>query len=220
MACLRGSCLGVMPEHALSRLAAASRVERYEQETLVHPARVPLNWLRLVVTGQVHLVARRQDGDEVNLSDFGPGTWATWLACFMSAPTEHDFYAAGDSCVIAVPVALVREQCAEHPAVYPLIIEEIGSRMRLLMAWAGQSVMAAPEQRMAKLICLSLHAQGQRGQFGSLKTTQARLAKLARCSRQSANALISQLEARGLIRQAYGTIEVDDVNALWAFSGD
>jgi CRP/FNR family transcriptional regulator, cyclic AMP receptor protein len=218
MACLRATRLGTLPEPALARLVAASRVERFERETLLHPAHTPLDWLRLVVTGQIHIVARRQEGDEVSLADIGPGAWATWLACFMRSPTEHDFYSSADACFIAVPTALVRTLCDEHPAVYPLIIEEIGMRMRLLMAWTGQSVMAAPEQRMAKLICLLLQAQGPQGNGGALRTTQARLAKLARCSRQSANTLVNQLEARGLIRQAYGSIEIDDLRALWAFS--
>ena len=220
MACLKATRLGALPEPALARLVAASRVERCERETLLHPAHTPLDWLRLVVTGYIHIVARRQEGDEVSLADIGPGAWATWLACFMRSPTEHDFYSSADACFIAVPTALVRTLCDEHPAVYPLIIEEIGMRTRLLMAWTGQSVMAAPEQRMAKLICLLLQAQGLQGTSGSLKTTQARLAKLARCSRQSANTLVNQLEARGLIRQAYGSIEIDDVRALWAFSED
>jgi CRP-like cAMP-binding protein len=99
------------------------------------------------------------------------------------------------------------------------VIESIGVRMRLLMEWTGQSVMLAPEQRMAKLLHVLARVRGAvDGNRAVLPITQAQLARLARCSRQSANLLLRALERRALIRSAYGRYEIDDMTALDAFT--
>ena len=203
-------------EDVLSDLCACARVEQFEVATLLNAANQPLEWLRLVVQGHIEIVVRRASGAEVAIADMGPGTWATWLACFV--PPDHDFYSSASACYIALPTRVVREVCFAHPALYPRIIGAIGVRMRQLMEWTGQSVLMSPEQRMAKLIHLMARTQGIAGNAGTLHATQARLAQLARCSRQSANLLLGALENRGLIRQAYGRFESDDLVRLAVFS--
>jgi CRP-like cAMP-binding protein len=118
-----------------------------------------------------------------------------------------------------LPVSLVRAVVHQHPDVYVRVIESIGVRMRLLMEWTGQSVMLAPEQRMAKLLHVLARVRGAvDGNRAVLPITQAQLARLARCSRQSANLLLRALERRALIRSAYGRYEIDDMTALDAFT--
>ena len=90
--------------------------------------------------------------------------------------------------------------------------------MRLLMEWSGQSVLLGPEQRMAKLLHLLARAHGVNGSGGLVPVTQARLAQIARCSRQTANQLIGALEQRGLVGTGYGRFEIPDMAALDAFS--
>jgi len=204
----------------LDELVVHARVERYEVPTLLNAAGTPLQWLRLVVEGHIEIVARRASGREVSVSDVGPGAWATWLPCFIAAPPEHDFYSSASSCFIALPVAEVRRFCEQHPQMYPLVIGEIGQRLRLLMEWTGQSVLIGPEQRMAKLIHILARDQKIKTSPGSLQVTQNRLASLARCSRQSANTLLGALEKKGLIHLAYGKCDIPDMTRLAAFADD
>lgn len=215
---LQHTVFGVLNSEALDQLCAAARVERYEMSSLLNAAGTPLRWLRLVVDGHIEVVTRRSSGNEVALGDIGPGGWATWLACFMPTPPDNDFYSSASACYIALPVQMVRSMCQQHPEIYPHIIGEIGARMRLLMEWTGQSVLVGPEQRMAKLIHVLARAQAIDANSGTLHVTQARLARLARCSRQSANMLLGALEKKGLIRLAYGRFEIDDLARLAAFA--
>ncbi len=215
---LQRTLFGVLDSGALDQLCASARVERYEMPSLLNAAGTPLQWLRLVVDGHIEIVTRRPSGDEVALGDIGPGCWATWLACFMPNPPDGDFYSSASACYIALPVQMVRQMCERHPALYPRIIAEIGMRMRLLMEWTGQSVLVGPEQRMARLIHVLARAQAIGANSGTLHVTQARLASLARCSRQSANMLLGALEKKGLIRLAYGRFEIDDLARLAAFA--
>jgi len=217
---LQPTVLGRLGPEVLEELVMQARVERYEVPTLLNSAGSPLQWLRLVVEGHIEIVARRASGKEVSVSDVGPGAWATWLPCFIAAPPEHDFYSGASSCFIALPVTEVRRFCEQHPQMYPLIIGEIGQRLRLLMEWTGQSVLIGPEQRMAKLIHILARDQKIKTSPGTLVVNQSRLASLARCSRQSANALLGALEKKGLIHLAYGKCDIPDLARLAAFADE
>jgi CRP-like cAMP-binding protein len=59
--------------------------------------------------------------------------------------------------------------------------------------------------------------QGENNQV-SLSVTQARLASLARCSRQTANELLGVLEKNGLLVSAYSSVKIPDVSRLAAFA--
>lgn len=215
---LQPTVFGQLGSALLDEAVRCARVERYEMPTLLSAAGEPLQWLRLVLEGHIELVARRASGVEVTISDIGPGAWATWLPCFVPVAPEHEFRCGASSCFIALPVEEVRRICERHPQIYPLIIGEIGKRLRLLMEWTGQSVLVGPEQRMAKLIHILARDQKIQGNTGSLKVKQDRLAVLARCSRQTANALLSQLERSGLIRLLYGKVEILDMSGLAALA--
>ena len=210
---------GALPADELHALAAQSRVERFAIPTLLNSAGTALATLRLVVEGYVEVLQRRASGDEVALGVIGPGGWATWVGCFAQEPPEHDFYSSSRACFIGIPCAAVRALAQRCPDVYPRVIADLGVRMRRLTEWAGDSVLLGPEQRMTKLLHLFARLQGQGSEsgHGAVRMTQARLAKLARCSRQSANLLLGSIERRGLVVARYGGFEIPDMAALQAF---
>jgi len=213
-ASLQETLFGRLSPQLLDEIVTSSRVERYDVATLLNAAGTQLEWLRLVIEGHIEIIVRRANGKEVTLGDIGPRGWATWLPCFIPKAPEYDFVAGGGSCFIAIPVHVVRRFCEEHPQMYPWIIAEIGLRLRLLMDWTGQSVLVGPEQRMAKLILILARDQKLSGNSGTLMANQTRLANLARCSRQTANALLSGLEKKGLLNLAYGKLEILDMAKL------
>jgi CRP-like cAMP-binding protein len=96
----------------------------------------------------------------------------------------------------------------------------IGHRMRLLLEWTGQSVLATPVQRMAKLLSILIQEQQHALEQVpcTLHVTQARLASQARCSRQTANQLLQQLEQEGLIVAGYGQFVIPDWQRLDRFA--
>lgn len=210
--------LGVLPPDALDTFCAGARAERYEMPSLLNPAGTPLANLRLVVEGHIEFIARNVGGDEVSIGDISPGSWATWLGCFADANQEHDLYSSAGACYIVFSTQAVKQLCIAYPVLYPRIMQEIAVRTHQLMEWTGQSVLASPEQRMARLIHLLARTQAI-GEFtGTLHATQTRLARLVRCSRQSANLLLGSLERRGLIRLAYGKFEIPSMQRLVEFS--
>ena len=197
-----------------------ARIERFKVPTLLCAAGVQPDYLRLVVHGHIETVARNALGEEFKFGFIAPGGWATWLNCFMATAPEHDFYSGASASFIALPAADVRALCERYPKIYPLIIQQIGRRMRLLLAWTGQSVLVGPLQRMAKLLYVLALEQETKNNQAVLQLTQARLASLARCSRQTANELLGQLAEKGLVVAAYRRFELPDLTRLARFADE
>ena len=215
---LQATAFGVAGEAALDAACRLARVEHFKVATLLSAAGEQPDYLRLVVRGHIEVLARNSRGDEFAVGFITPGGWATWLACFMEQAPDNDFYSSASASCLALPVAGVRALCAEFPQMYPLIIRQIGRRMRLLIEWTGQSVLVEPVQRLAKLLHILVREQQVTAGSVTLHITQARLAGLARCSRQTANELIGVLETKGLVVCAYSAVEIPDVAALAAFA--
>jgi len=217
---LAETVFGSVGEQALDDLVRVARIEHFKLPTLLSAAGESPTHLRLVISGHVELVTRHISGSEIVVDHITAGGWVTWLAVFMTQAPTHDFYISASSSCLALPVKDVQAFCVQYPAVYPLVIRMIGHRMRLLIEWTGQSVLASPVQRMAKL--LSILAQEQNRQAGqnsvTLRITQARLASQARCSRQTANQLLQQLELDGLIVPGYGQFTIPDWTRLNHFA--
>jgi CRP-like cAMP-binding protein len=215
---LRSTLLGRQGEEALQNLRSVAQLHRFEVPTLLCAAGMQPAHLYYVVEGSVELVARRASGDEFVISYVGSGGWATWLNCFMETPADYDFYSSAGATLIGLPVSDVRRFCERHPQVYPAIIQHIGRRMRLVLEWTGQSAMARPAQRMAKLLHVMAMEQQPATNHATVRLTQARLASMARCSRQTANALIAELQSQGLVEPAYGRYDLPDLQKLVAFA--
>lgn len=215
---LQATVFGALGDGVLDKACHLARIEHYKLPTLLCAAGQEPDYLRLVVRGTIEAIARNALGEEFSFGLITPGGWATWLNCFMETPPEHDFYSSASACFIALPSAEVRALCERHPKLYPLVIRQIGRRMRLLLEWTGQSVLVGPLQRMAKLLYVLALEQQAQGNCATLQVTQARLASLALCSRQTANTLLGELAERGLITSAYRRFEVPDLMRLAAFA--
>ncbi len=217
---LAHTVFGAAGPDALEDILQVVRVEHFKMPTLLSAAGEHPPHLRLVLSGHIEVIARHVSGSEIVVGHIAAGGWATWLSVFMAQAPTHDFYSSVSSSFLTFPMDEVRLFCARHPETYPMIIRMIGHQMRLLIEWTGQSVLASPVQRMAKL--LSILAQGHQQQSESrsitLHVTQARLASQARCSRQTANQLLQQLEQEGLIVSAYGQFKIPDWTRLDQFA--
>ena len=169
---LRATVLGILDDEALGRIDQVARIEHFQMPTLLSAAGQHPQYLRLVVEGHIETVARNANGEEFVFSYITPGGWATWLSCFMEQAPDHDFYSSSSACFIAIPIGAVQSLCERNPKIYPLLIQEIGRRMRLLMEWTGQSVLVGPVQRMAKLLHLLARGQQGTGNSTTLSMTQ------------------------------------------------
>ncbi|MDE2372107.1 MAG: Crp/Fnr family transcriptional regulator [Burkholderiales bacterium] len=211
---------GILPEAELQRLAGTCRLETYKVATLLSRAREPVQWHRLVLRGHIEISARDASGDEVVLTEFGPGSWPMWVACVTDVLPANDTCSSAGCVCMAMPTAELRATCERWPQLYRRILIEVGMRMRMVMEWTSQSVLLRPEQRLAKLLVILARTHGITGTAGRLPITQARLARLAGCSRSSVSELLGLLRQRKLVDAHYGWMQFDDLGALTAFADD
>jgi CRP-like cAMP-binding protein len=136
----------------------------------------------------------------------------------MDSPPDNDFCSSASASFIALPMSEVRGLCQKYPQIYPVIIRQIGRRLRLLMEWTGQSVLVDSVQRVAKLLHILAREQQVNAGYAKLNVTQTRVATLSRCSRQTANEILGVLEQKGLVSLAYGCVEIPDMGRLAVFA--
>jgi CRP-like cAMP-binding protein len=215
---LQSTVWGAAGDDVLEAACRVARLEHFKTATLLSAAGEQPGYLRLVVSGHIEVVARNAGGAEFAVGYITSGGWATWLACFMGQPPDNDFYSSSKATCIAMPIADVQALCDRYPRLYPLIIRQIGRRMRLLIEWTGQSVLVGPVQRLAKLLHILAREKPIVSNSAKLQVTQARLASLARCSRQTANTLMGVLESKGLLVCGYSEVEIPDLQRLAAFA--
>jgi len=215
---IAATVFGALPDDGLDSLCAAAAVQRYRVPTLLWPAGQPMHYLWLVVQGQIDIYDRQTEGLEGLVGMIGPGRWVSWVGLFMEQPHLQDFWAADDTTLIAVPAAAVRQVLARHPALYPRVIDEIGNRMQIFMQLVGQFSVGTPVQRVANLLHGLAHVQAVPASSLALDTSQARLALMLGISRQLVGKSLEALEQQGLLRRAYGKIELTDLAGLAAYA--
>lgn len=216
---LRPSLFGTLPDSALRHLAAQAAIESFPEATRLNSVGKRLEYLRLVIEGGVTITATHASGREVMVGTVGPGGWASWMPCFEQQPMATDYTAVEGSLCIALPMEAVRLCFNTHPHLYPLVLREVGKRMRLLMEWTTQSALLPPPQRLARLLTLLARERGVTSSNSTaLPVTRAHLATLVGCTRQSAGKLFAKLEDLGLIRAGYGVCEIPDIAALKRYS--
>lgn len=217
-ALLSSSLFGQFGEDSLNAICQVAQIQQFEVPTLIGAAGQMPTHLYWVVHGSIEVIARHAAGDEFVIALITPGRWSSWISCFSDQAPDNDFYAAAKSTLIALPIASVQRFCQTHPEGFVPIIRQIGRRTRLLMNWLGQSVLVGPLQRLAKLLYVLALEQHDSPEHLTLVITQYQLARMAGCSRQTANSLLNELVTLGLVELSYRQIHIPDLPQLAAFA--
>lgn len=209
--------LGELPGEGLDALCAAVTVQHVAQPMRLFGIGQPADFIWLVVEGQVDILDRQDDGPDGLIGVIGPGRWVSWVGLFMDKPHQQDFTAVQDTILLCVPGATMREILARHPAIYPRLISEIGDRVQVLMQLLGHSIAGDPTRHLAVVLNALASFQLEASAPLSLSASHTRLAQMLGISRQMVGRSLETLEHMGLVRRAYGSIELLDLAGLRDF---
>jgi len=176
----------------------------------------PALGLIAVLEGQVALL--RHVGEEPALIHVaGPGFWFGEAAVFLE---EAVVSAVAQSPVEALilPKLEYDRILADNPRHYPVFVENIALRLRILLRYFAETVRLAPEYRLRlRLADLADHRRADartEGRAVDLDISQGELAQIVGLSRQRLNTRLKALESEGWIRLSPRRIRVLDPNGL------
>lgn len=198
---LPGERRSTLQDHAITRpFAAGERVYGFDDEP---------NGLWAVIEGQVRLTGYPAAGVEFVALILGAGAWFGEVSTLDGGPRPHDATAYGAARLLHLPMITFHRLAEATPALYLDLARLVCRHQRVALDFIAQTVALPFEVRLAKLL------EGRTRDTGGILTLrQEDLAVMLSVSRQTLNQGLRQMVRAGVIRQAYGRIEVLDRDRL------
>ena len=138
------------------QLLKLSTVLSYGSRQVVQSSGQTHHHLYIVVTGQLQMVANSENGGEMTVAIFGPGSMSSWVALYHDTPAMRSVVAQADTRLIAIPAEVMRQLLVENPYLYPLVLNLEAKRFRSALNW--QQLVLNPDRtrRIAALLLMLL----------------------------------------------------------------
>jgi CRP/FNR family transcriptional regulator, cyclic AMP receptor protein len=212
-----------LDQAALERVAAGTRTRRFRRGEIIFHAGDPGNALYIIVSGDVKISLPSEEGDEAILATLGPGDVFGELALLDGAPRSATATALLATEAVILPREQFRELVATEPAVRDVLLASLAGELRRLTTHVEELHFLDMTGRLAaRLVRLAREAAaaGADAPDGSIRLratlTQAELASMVGCTRQSVNKLLGQFADDGLVRVDREGIQVLDMAGLVA----
>ena len=195
-------------------LLGKCRLHALDHRQVMQAAGDPHHHLWVIVTGEIAMVARSTDGEEMTLAIFGPGSTSSWIALFHDTPAERNLVGAGNSHILGIPRSVALKLLEDHPALYPLVLRIEATRFRAALNLQQHNLVRERPRRIAGLLLMLIEMSGVKRQTHEVHLTSQELARMAHCSRQSLHQAIKTLIQAGVVKQHYGHVQILDTGRL------
>jgi CRP/FNR family cyclic AMP-dependent transcriptional regulator len=209
---------GGLEPAALDRLAGTMRARRFRRGEVIFHIGDPGDALFVIVTGEVKISLPSETGDEAILATLRPGDVFGELALLDGAPRSASATALTAAEIVVLPRDRFRELIATEAGVRDALLASIAGELRRLTRHVEELHFLDITGRLAAQLVRLTEESGVRTDDGAtrLRTnlTQADLAAMVGCTRQSVNKLLGQFTDDGLIRLERDGIVVTDLTGL------
>ncbi len=170
----------------------------------------------VVRDGRARAIRSHPDGRSITLADFGPGDIFGELAMFDHEPRSATVEVLEATELIAILGADMRRLMSEHPSIGVKLIASLAERLRATNERLARQSFQTVQSRLAGLLTELVQRAdpSQGGGEVTIVSTQADLAQLAGCSRESTSRFLAELARAGIISQRRGRLAVHDPVAL------
>ena len=176
--------------------------------------------LYAVVDGAMRVSGFAGTGKEALLSLLEPPTWFGEVSVFDGLPRTHDAVAEKATTLIHVAPSWLEPLLAAEPRLWRELGRLLANKTRLAFLMIEDVALAPAAVRLARRLVLMTEGYGEWYDRTRriLSVRQEQLALMLNVSRQTANQLLKELEGKGVVRLAYGEIEIVDVDQLRAIA--
>lgn len=174
-----------------------------------------------VVAGEVRASSLADDGSEVILFIFEPGSWLGLISAFDRGVSPADCRALGNTTIRLLKQADLDDIIRREPTYYRYFIELMGRWVRIALGLLEDQVLLSLPARLAKRLVWLSDTYGRRVSNGvliDLHLPQEELGRLLGVSRQSVNKELRALQVLGCIESGSAGIVVQDRARLAAIA--
>jgi len=213
---------GGLDPAALERLAASMRARRFRRGEVIFHIGDPGDALFVIVSGDVKISLPSETGDEAILATLRPGDVFGELALLDGAPRSASATALGPTETVVLPRDRFRELLATEAGFRDALLASIAGELRRLTHHVEELHFLDITGRLAARLVRLAEEGGTPMPDGAIQLranlTQADLAAMVGCTRQSVNKLLGQFTDNGLVRLERDGIVVADLAGLTATS--
>lgn len=172
--------------------------------------------LYAVVDGTIRIAGVTEAGKEITLTLVEAPSWFGEIAVFDRAARTHDAVAQSDATLVHVPEDALEHLLEGTPAWWRDLALLLTSKLRLAFVALEDAAARPLEARLARRLLVMAHAHGdwEAVPRRAVDIRQEQLATMLGTSRQTLNATLKELSGRGLLRVAYGQVEILDAEGL------
>ena len=176
----------------------------------------PPDGLYCVVEGTIRIGATSADGREALLAVLEPVNWFGEIGVFDRQPRTHDARADGNSTLLHMPQPALIALLDNAPALLHAVALLLTHKLRLTFTVLEETALLPAPVRVARRLLLMADGYGdlRLGSRRVLRVPQEQLAQLLALSRQTVNQVLKDFQARGILKLAYGEIELLDFAGL------
>ncbi|HUP54522.1 MAG TPA: Crp/Fnr family transcriptional regulator [Methylomirabilota bacterium] len=211
---------GGLEPAALDRLAAGMRSRRFRRGEVIFHIGDPGDALFVIVSGEVKISLPSETGDEAILATLRPGDVFGELALLDGAPRSASASALTATEAVILPRERFRELIATETGVRDALLASIAGELRRLTTHVEELHFLDITGRLAARLVRLSQEGGTPAADGSVRLrtnlTQADLAAMVGCTRQSVNKLLGQFTDDGLVRLERDAIVLTDIDGLIA----
>lgn len=210
-----GRWFAALPDELQARLVDAAVVSTAGAGEPVMSRGDEPSGLYAVVDGAVRLSGRNEAGREVLHMVIEPPSWFGELSVIDGLPRTQDATADVASELLHVPQRAIEAILTAEPRTWQHLAILMAHKLRLAMLALEDVAQVPPIVRLARRLALMVEGYGDHThQRRTVELRQEQLAMMLSVSRQTANQLLKELEALGLVKLAYGEVEIVDAAAL------
>jgi CRP/FNR family transcriptional regulator, cyclic AMP receptor protein len=200
-------------QDALLSMASLRRVER--REVLFSRGQACTGMFG-VVEGKLRASGTDAEGREALLTIVEPPGWVGEIPFFDGLPRTHDLIADTRSLLVHVPAAPLLAFLDAEPRYWRDFSALLTAKLRLAFIAIEDGALSSIGERIARRLVMIADGYGQWTDrtYPLVDVSQETLATMVSTSRQTVNQVLRKLEADGVVRLAYGGVEVLDLEAL------
>ncbi|KIP99973.1 MULTISPECIES: Crp/Fnr family transcriptional regulator [Pseudomonas] len=212
---LQGQWFAALPQALQQALVTQGRQLNLEAGQRLFSRGDSPSGLYAVLSGAMRVGTVDAQGKEALLILVEAPHWFGEIALFDGQPRTHDAFAEGASALLHVPQAGLLSLLEAHPEYWRDIALLMAHKVRLAFIALEEMSLLPAAQRLARRLLLIAEDYGEtQGPRRIIHLAQEQLAAMLAISRQTANGVLKDLQARGIVRLTYGEIEILDLDGL------